>query len=118
MPSVHGYSVSTPPLDATTDVALPSACLMRTTGVSMTTLVPAASTLSRHTSHIIPGPYFGYWNSSISEVICFFLPRLPLGLSAVTNALQTVRSLMRCAAKSAEISDAGRPHSFSLYDLN
>src|SRR5689334_22376111 len=66
MISVQGYSVSTPLLVATTDVALPPSWRMRTTGDSMSTLLPAASTLSRQTSHIIPGPYFGYWNSSIS----------------------------------------------------
>ena len=66
----HGYSVRVPSAaSATTATALPSSWRMPTTRVSMTTLQPLASTRSRQRSHIIPGPYFGYWNSSMSEVI-------------------------------------------------
>ena len=55
-----------------TAMALPSAWRTLVTAVSMTTLEPCATTLSRQTSHIIPGPYFGYWNSSMSEVMSFW----------------------------------------------
>ena len=55
---------------------------MPTTRVFMTTLQPLASTRSRQRSHIIPGPYFGYWNSSISEVMSFWLR---FGISAVDD---------------------------------
>ena len=37
----------------------------------MPTGMPLSSTMSLHRSHIIPGPYFGYWNSSIRLVIAF-----------------------------------------------
>src|SRR5688572_33094283 len=115
---LQGCSVRPPSDSTTTDVARPSRWRMEVMRVSITTLDPWATTLSRQTSHIIPGPYFGYWNSSISDVICFLPPAfMRLGLMASTKADQTVRFLMRCAAKSAEISDAGRPQSFSLYDL-
>ena len=77
----------------------------------MCTFVPAASTFSRHASHIIPGPYLGYWNSSISEVISFWFR---FGSSALTMAENRERFLIRWAAQSAWMSEAGRPHSFSL----
>ena len=44
----------------------------RRPGCFITTVQPCASTRSRQRSHIIPGPYFGYWNSSISEVMSFW----------------------------------------------
>jgi hypothetical protein len=74
--SVQGYSVCTPACSATTATARSSSWRIFTALVSMRTLEPAASTLSRQTSHIIPGPYFGYWNSSISEVMSVALPFL------------------------------------------
>ena len=77
----------------------------------MTTLEPWATTLSRQTSHIIPGPYFGYWNSSMSEVMSFWFR---FGLRALTMALPSDRPLTRCAAQSAGISLTGTPQSFSV----
>ena len=89
--------------------------------VSITTLEPAASTWSRQPSHIIPGPYFGYWNSSISEVMSVALLFLRKDSHdgsesriALMPAFQSDRFLMRWAAKSAWIWLAGTPHSFSL----
>src|SRR5436190_21891524 len=43
------------------------------------------------------------------------LPLLPK--NAAFAAEKKERPLMRCAAHSARISDAGTPHTFSLYDL-
>jgi hypothetical protein len=59
----------------------------------------------------MPGPYFGYWNRSISVVISvepFW------GRNAAITAFMIVRFLMRCAAQSAWISVAGMPHTFSV----
>ena len=81
------------------------------TAVSITTVEPWATTLSRQTSHIIPGPYLGYWNSSMSEVMSFWFR---FGSSALTMALPSDRSLTRWAAQSAGISLTGTPHTFSV----
>ena len=95
----HGYSVSVPSADSpTTATALPPAWRILVTLVFMRTLVPAASTRSRQRSHIIPGPYLGYWNSSMSEVISFWLR---LGSTALTIAFDSDRFLIRWAAQSA-----------------
>src|SRR5437764_13142921 len=108
----HGYSVRAPSSDsATTETALPPSWWMATTRVFIITLQPLASTRSRQRSHIIPGPYFGYWNSSMSEVMSFWLR---LGSRALTTALNRDRFLMRWAAKSAGSLLTGTPHSFSL----
>ncbi len=80
----------------------------------MTTVQPLASTRSRQRSHIIPGPYFGYSNSSMSEVMSFWLR---FGSRAFIAALKSDRFLMRCAAKSAGSLSTGTPQSFSLYVL-
>src|ERR671913_108300 len=74
MISVQGYSVSTPACSATTATARSPSWRTLTALVSMRTFEPDASTLSRQTSHIIPGPYLGYWNSSMSEVMSVALP--------------------------------------------
>ena len=84
---------------------------MRVTFVSKTIFEPCASTLSRQTSHIMPGPNFGYWNSSMSEVMSFWLR---LGVSEFTIALPRDRPLTRCAAQSAGIWLTGMPHTFSV----
>jgi hypothetical protein len=69
---LHGYSVRVPSLDCpTTATALPRSRLTPTTRVFITTVQPRASTRSRARSHIIPGPCFGYWNSSMSDVMDF-----------------------------------------------
>ena len=86
-------------------------CSTWVTTVSISTFVPAASTLSVHTSHIIPGPYFGYWNSSMREVISFWLL---FGRIALTAALPSERFLMRWAAQSAGSLSVGMPHTFSV----
>jgi hypothetical protein len=46
----------------------------------------------------MPGPYFGYRNSSMREVISFWFF---FGFSAFRIALPSDRFLMRCAAQSA-----------------
>ena len=61
-------------------------------------------TFSAAVSHIIPGPYLGYWNSSMSEVISFWFV---FGLSAFMIALNSDMFLMRWAAKSAGSSSTG-----------
>ncbi len=101
-----------PPSDSTTtEVARPPRWRMEAMRVSMTTLEPWASTLSRQTSHIIPGPYLGYWNSSMREVMSFWLR---FGRRAFMTAFHSDRFLIRCAAQSAWISVAGTPQTFSV----
>ena len=99
------------PVGVETATALPPAWWMAVTGDSISTLVPRASTFSRQRSHIIPGPYFGYWNSSMRLVISFWFR---LGRMALVTAFISDRFLMRWAAQSAWISVAGTPHSFSV----
>ena len=72
---------------------------------------PAACTFSAQTSHIIPGPYLGYWNSSMRVVMSVW-PRL--GRTALITALRRSRFLTRWAAQSAGISDTGTPQTFSV----
>ena len=84
---------------------------MRVRRASSSTLPPAAATLSAQTSHIIPGPYLGYWNSSMSVVISVW-PRL--GMMALTTALPRSRFLTRWAAQSAGMSATGTPQTFSV----
>ena len=103
--------MSAPAVRTVTSTALPPAWRIRVTGASITTLVPCASTRSRQRSHIIPGPSLGYSNSSMSEVMSFWLRR---GRSAFHTALASERFLMRCAAKSAVSSVAGSPQAFSV----
>jgi hypothetical protein len=94
-----------------TPTARPSSWWTAITGASKTTSPPSCSTSSRARSHIMPGPYFGYWNWSINVVIavCPFC-----GLRALVIALSSDRFLMRWAAQSAWIVVAGTPHSFSV----
>ena len=73
--------------------------------------MPRASTMSRQRSHIIPGPYLGYSNSSMRLVMSFWLR---FGRMAFKPALDSERFLMRWAAQSALISVAGTPHTFSV----
>ncbi len=76
-----------------------------------------STTRSAQRSHIIPGPYFGYWNSSMRLVTCFAeLRRLPATEERIGShtAFQSDMPLIRCAPQSAESSDAGIPHTFSL----
>ena len=109
---MQGCSVSCPSLArATTETARPSWWLTLVTVVSVVRVLPAAVTLSRQTSHIIPGPYLGYWNSSMREVISFWLR---FGARALTIALPSERPLTRCAAQSAGMSATGTPQSFSV----
>jgi hypothetical protein len=79
------------------------------------------STLSRQTSHIIPGPYLGYWNSSMSEVMSVALPFFrneshggSESRMALMPAFHNDMFLMRCAAQSAWMLLAGTPQTFSL----
>src|SRR5579884_2343069 len=112
MTALQLYSVSVPSSEvATTATAAPSWWRILVAAVFISTLVPSVSTFSRHTSHIIPGPYFGYSNSSIREVIAFWLWR---GSTAFHTALARERFLIRWAAQSAWISVAGTPHTFSV----
>src|SRR3954452_17790477 len=119
--SVQGYSVRTPACSATTATARSSSWRIVTALVSIRTLEPEASTLSRQTSHIMPGPYFGYWNSSISEVMSVALPRFrndsefgSESRMAFTPAFHSDMFLMRWAAQSAWMLLAGTPQTFSL----
>ena len=64
-----------------------------------------------HRSHIIPGPYLGYSNSSMRLAISFWFR---LGRRALSTALKSERFLMRWAAQSAGISSAGMPQTFSV----
>ena len=121
MTSVQGYSVWTPACSATTATARSFSWRIFTARVSMRTLEPAASTLSRQTSHIIPGPYLGYWNSSMSEVMSVALPRFRNDSHdgresriAFTPAFHSDMFLMRWAAQSAWIWSAGTPQTFSV----
>ena len=112
-----GYSVVTPSASATTAVARPPSWRIFVTGVSKMTLEPAASTRSRQRSHIMPGPYFGYWNSSIRLVTCLDLSRVrpaKRARSGSHTALHSDMPLMRWAPQSAEISEGGTAHTFSL----
>ena len=84
---------------------------MRVSRASISSVPPAACTLSAQTSHIIPGPYFGYWNSSMRVVMSVW-PRL--GRMALTTALRRSRFFTRWAAQSAGMSDTGTPHTFSV----
>ena len=77
----------------------------------ISTVPPAALTLSAACSHIMPGPSLGYWNSSMSVVISVW-PRL--GRIEFIRALRRSRFLTRCAAQSAGISETGTPHTFSV----
>gem|GEM_PF-5758545 len=125
MTSSHEYSVSTPSrVVATTDTARPWWCRILVALVLMWTLVPAASTFSWHTSHIWPGPYFGYSNSSMRLVMSVALRLARIGIflesssmTAFMPALRSERFLIRCAAQSAWSLLAGTPHTFSLYVL-
>jgi hypothetical protein len=75
------------------------------------TVPPAERTWSAQRSHIMPGPYLGYWNSSIRLVMSL---RLRRGISALITALASDRFLIRWAAQSACSSVAGMPQIFSL----
>jgi len=76
-----------------------------------TTSPPCSCTFCAQRSHIIPGPSLGYSNSSISDVMSFWLR---LGSTALTTALSSDRFLIRWAAQSDCNSLASRPHSFSV----
>ena len=80
----------------------------------MRTAPPRFATCSVQRSHIIPGPNFGYWNSSIRLVTSL---RLRRGSSALSTALDSDRFLIRCAAQSACSWSAGIPQTFSVYVL-
>src|SRR5688572_19192511 len=108
---VQGCSVLPPSDSTTTEVALPPEWRTAAMRVSITTLEPCALTFSAHTSHIIPGPYLGYWNSSMRDVISFWFR---FGSSAFITAVNSDRFLIRWAAQSAWISVAGTPHTFSV----
>ena len=111
-----GSSRRSPWRSVTTEVARPSPWWISTTRVSITSSPPSASTRSRQRSHIIPGPYLGYWNSSMRLVSWLDLLRRPNSLARIGShsASTSDMPLMRWAAKSAEIDDAGTPQSFSL----
>ena len=72
---------------------------------------PAACTSPAQTSHIMPGPYLGYWNSSMRVVMSVWLR---LGRMALITALRRSRFLIRWAAQSAGMSATGTPHTFSV----
>ena len=80
----------------------------------MRTVPPRRATSSAQRSHIIPGPCFGYWNSSIRLVTSV---RLRRGSSALRIAVASDRFLIRWAAQSACNRSAGIPQTFSVYVL-
>src|SRR5665213_1896116 len=85
--------------------------------VAIRTSPPWATTFSVQRSHIIPGPNFGYSNSSMRLVTCFDLSRrLPASDDRIGSqtAFHIDMPLIRCAPPSAEISDAETPQTFSL----
>ena len=87
-----------------------------TTFASVITVAPFASHRFSTVSHSWPGPYFGYQNSSISEVstsleLRFFGSSLE---NAFASTPSTLSPLTRCAPQSAEICEGWRPHSFSV----
>ena len=78
---------------------------------------PVSTTWSAQRSHIIPGPYFGYWNSSIRLVTCLDLSRRRRPTDeriGSHTAFHRDMPLMRWAPQSAESSEAETPHTFSL----
>ena len=93
-----------------------STCTVRAV-VSIRTSPPISTTWSAQCSHIIPGPYFGYSNSSIKLVTCFERSRrFPATDERTGSQTASHRDmpLMRWAPQSAESSEAGTPHTFSL----
>jgi hypothetical protein len=72
---------------------------------------PGASTSSRQRSHIIPGPYLGYWNSSMRLVMSFWLR---LGSSAFPHGVEQRQVLDALGGPVGRISVAGTPHTFSV----
>src|SRR5215213_5725223 len=110
----QGVTVVTPRRFVTTAVAPLGLRRMTSTGASMWRRWPAATTSSRHASHIIPGPRAGYSNSSISDVTP---PRRLFGASELHTARPSDRFLIRCAAQSAWMAVAGTPQTFSVYVL-
>ena len=96
---------------ASTSWARPSAWRIRRTGCSSRTSDPCSVTSSWHRSHIIPGPYRGYSNSSMRLVMSFWLRR---GINEFRIALKRDRFLIRWAAQSAWSSSAGIPQTFSV----
>ena len=99
-----------------TATAAPSSTWTVVAEVSIRTSPPAA-TCSAQRSHIMPGPYFGYWNSSIRLVTCFGGPAAcrptRTGCGSHT-AFHSDMPLIRWAPQSAEISEAGTAQTFSL----
>ena len=102
---------SVPPWVYVTDTARPPSTWMPVSRASISRVPPAACTFSAHTSHIMPGPYLGYWNSSMRVVMSVWPC---LGRMELSTALRRSRFLTRCAAQSAGISDTGTPHTFSV----
>ena len=101
----------TPSCMYVTAVARPPSTVMPVSRADISSLPPAACTLSAQTSHIMPGPYLGYWNSSMRVVMSVWLR---FGRMALITALRRSRFLIRCAAQSAGMSETGTPQTFSV----
>jgi len=115
MTALAGVVVALPSADrVVTAVTSPPSAWTATTRSPIRTSPPAAATRSRHRSHIIPGPYFGYWNSSMRLVISFWLRR---GSREFVIALPSESAFTRWAAQSAGIWLTGTPQTFSVYVL-
>src|SRR3546814_20188324 len=98
-----------------TETALPSRWAIEVTFERSTTLEPWPSTSSWQRSHIIPGPYLGYWNSSIRLVTCLDLSRRAKRPRIGSHtASHSDMPLMRWEPQSAALSDGGTPHPFAL----
>ena len=87
---------------------------MAVTRLPISARPPAATTRSRVSSHIIPGPRRGYRNESIRVLMAWPFARRRGGSTAVSTAVGNDRPLMRWLAQSAEISPQGIPQTFSV----
>ena len=108
----HGWRVTDPSAAvASTSTARPSSWRTRVTlGLHVHRRALRHDLVAADLPHH-PGPCFGYWNSSIREVMSFWFR---FGRSMLTIALPRSRSLIRCAAQSAGIDETGTPHTFSV----
>src|SRR5438034_1381645 len=117
--AVNGFHVPSGVMTPTVHMDVRSFQRRLSRRVPMWILPPAALILAAAASHIMPGPLRGYWNDSISVLICCppFFGADERGRelrSAFDIALHRSRPLMRCAAQSAEISSQLMPHTFSV----
>ncbi len=111
-----GSLVRSEPSATVTATALSSSTCTATAAVPSRTSPPLSTTRSTQRSHIMPGPYFGYWNSSMRLVTSAVLSRRRPSeeRKGSHTAFHSDIPLIRWAPQSAESSDAGTPQTFSL----